>query len=398
MADRTTYPTIWTAPFIRVFIAAFGMEVAWALTIHLPRFFHDIGASEGQIGLLYSVAAGAGLAMRPLVGRLLDVWGRKPLLVAAAITEVVFLAAYLLVSAFAAPAFTIRVIQASAQLVMFTALFTYAADALPAARRAQGLALFGLTGLIPIGLGGALGDVVIATGGFTALFVSAAAAAAFGATVMITLPVLQTVSPDDEARRSVWAAAIQRDLLPMWVLGLSFAIGLETLFVFMATFVQEFDVGSAGLYFVAHSASAVTVRLIGSGWTDRFGYRRVVTPSIALFATAFPALAFTNSATLLVFAGVLAGTGHGILFPAISSQIVARARAAERGSAIAVFTALFDLALLAGSPTVGRIIDTAGYRAAFLTVGGMIAAGIFGFVLLDRPAVVASPVGSTRGA
>ncbi|MDH3499649.1 MAG: MFS transporter [Acidimicrobiia bacterium] len=384
MVDRTTHPAILTPPFVRVAVATFWIEVAWSLTIHLPRFFQDLGASEGQIGLLYSVAAAVGLALRPLVGRLLDVWGRKPLLVTAAVTEVVFLAAYLLVSAFAAPAFVIRVIQASAQLIMFTALMTYAADALPAARRAQGLALFGLTGLIPIGVGGVLGDVVIDAGGFTALLTSAVVAAALGATIMITLPVLPTLSPGDEARRSIWAAAKQPDLLPMWVLGLTFSIGLESIFVFMATFVDESRVGSAGVYFVAHSASAVAVRLVGSGWTDRFGYRRVVLPSITMFAAAFVGLAFVDAVPLLVVAGVLAGTGHGTLFPAISSQVVARARPSERGSAIAVFTALFDLALLAGIPVVGRIIDTVGYRAAFLTIAVMISIGIAGFVVLDE--------------
>lgn len=384
MSHTVEREPIWTTPFVRVFAASFFIEVAWSLTIHLPRFFEDLGASEGQIGLLYAVASAFGLAFRPMVGRLLDLWGRKPLLITAGVVEVVFLATYLLLEAWGAPAFANRIVQASAQLVLFTAIFTYVADSLPASRRAQGLGLFGLTGLIPIGVGGLLGDVVIAAGGFRALFVTAALSATIGVVTLMTLPVLSTHGDDDAARRSVWSTLRQRDLVPIWVLALSFAVGLEAIFVFMATFIEEVDIGSAGLFFGLYSVSAVTVRLIGSGWTDRFGYRRVVTPSFVVFTSAFLLLAFTGNVVTLAAAGLMGGTGHGILFPAIGSQVIERARATERGSAVAMFTALFDLAILVGAPIVGRVIDTIGYRVAFAGIGCTVFVGLIAFLLLDN--------------
>ena len=49
-------------------------------------------------------------------------------------------------------------------------MMTYGADTIPIKRRTQGLAIYGLSGLIPISFAGYLGDTVIAAAGFSRLF------------------------------------------------------------------------------------------------------------------------------------------------------------------------------------------------------------------------------------
>ncbi len=380
----TTLPSIWTGPFRRVFAAAFASEVAWALTLHLPRFFADSGASESMIGVTYSLAALAGLLARPLVGRLLDLRGRKPILITAALAETVLLLLYVLIQGFGPPVVMLRILQGTGQVILFTALFTYAADAIPEGRRARGLAIFGLTGLIPIAAGGLLGDIVIGLAGFRGLFIGASLLSATGAALMFALPVLSSGASPDAPRRSLWAAAMQRDLLPVWALGLSFTVGLETLFTFSATFSESASVGAPGLYFAVHGATAVLIRLAGRGLAERFGTRRVVTPSILSMAVALSLLATAATTTQFVAAAALAGAGHGLAFPILSALVVDRARAAERGSAMAVFTSLFDVALLVGMPVVGAIIDTVGYPTAFTFSAVVVVIGLLTFLRADR--------------
>ncbi len=51
---------------------------------------------------------------------------------------------------------------------------------------------------------------------------------------------------------------------------------------------------------------------------------------------------------------------------------------------MAIFTSLFDLAVLTAAPVVGVVIDWRGYTAAFGGLGAFVAAGLVGYVLWDR--------------
>ena len=54
-------------------------------------------------------------------------------------------------------------------------------------------------------------------------------------------------------------------------------------------------------------------------------------------------------------AGLLAGVAHGYAFPVITSQVVARSPAALTGTALAVFTGLWELSDLILAPTFGAV-------------------------------------------
>ena len=83
-------------------------------------------------------------------------------------------------------------------------------------------------------------------------------------------------------------------------------------------------------------------------------------------------------------AAALGGIGHGFVFPILTNEVVRRARVAERGSSLAIFTALFDIGVIAVVPVIGSVIDSVGYPAAFRTTGAVIAVGLVAFVYLER--------------
>jgi len=90
---------------------------------------------------------------------------------------VVAIALYLGVDAIGPLILGTRVLHGLAEALLFTSLFTYAADHVPASRRTEGLAIFGVSGMLPISIGGVLGDVVLARSGYHGLFVVALALA-----------------------------------------------------------------------------------------------------------------------------------------------------------------------------------------------------------------------------
>ena len=74
----------------------------------------------------------------------------------------------------------------------------------------------------------------------------------------------------------------------------------------------------------------------------------------------------------------------------LSSEVVNRARISERGSAMSVFTSLFDIALLLGAPAVGFLIDGFDYLVAFSVAGTGIVVGALLYGLWDRRMVARS--------
>ncbi len=102
------------------------------------------------------------------------------------------------------------------------------------------------------------------------------------------------------------------------------------------------------------------------------------------YAAGFLLIADAATASALAVGASLLGLGHGLLFPIITARVVSRARESERGSAMAIFTSLFDLAVLTAAPAVGAIIDWRGYAAAFNALGVFLVGGIVVYVAWER--------------
>jgi len=174
-----------------------------------------------------------------------------------------------------------------------------------------------------------------------------------------------------------------------------FAVGLEALFTFIRTFVDEQQVGSVGAFFLVYGLVAIGVRLLSSGRFDLLPQRPLISGAVVAYGAGFLVLATSESAVAMAAAGGLLGLGHGLLFPILTSQVVMRARETERGSAMAIFTSLFDLAVLTAAPTVGLIIDWRGYSTAFAALGVFIGLGLVVYLLWDRAVFATPPAAGT---
>ena len=384
-------PGLFTRRFVLVWVANLFMEISYMLFLHFPGFLRDLGAVEVEIGVIFALTALAAIAVRPALGRAMDVRGRREVILAAGALNVAVTGLYLTVDAVDAWVYAVRIVHGLATAGLFTAFFTYAADVVPERRRTQGLALFGISGMLPIALGGIIGDVILELGDFDALFIAALAAAAVA--LVLSLPLRDVpIAPEAASapRRGFFTAVRQRDLLPMWWITLVFATAIAAYFTFLRTFIDEEGFGSVGLFFGAYAAVAIALRVFAGWLPDRIGQRRVLFPALGTLAAGFVVLAQAGSAIDVFAAGALCGAGHGYAFPIIYGMVVVRARETERGAAMATYTALFDVGLLLGGPTFGAIIGLASYRAMFAVAAGLIVTGTIAYAVWDR-AVHRSP-------
>ena len=95
-------------------------------------------------------------------------------------------------------------------------------------------------------------------------------------------------------------------------------------------------------------------------------------------------LATASDSTEVLIAGEICGLGHAFVFPILSSFVVTRARASERGAALSVFTAIIDAGLLIGGPTLGIVVYLAGYSVMFATAAAILVAATLAFAIWDR--------------
>jgi len=374
-----------TPGFLLCAAANLAQGTAFNLFIQLPAFLHDLGADEVRIGLLFGLTSAAAIAARPPLGRAMDLRGRRDVILVGGAMNVVVCLAYLGIHGLGPGIYAVRMLHGLAEAILFSAFFTQAADLVPAARRTEGLALFGVSGVLPISLGGVLGDWILERAGFPTLFGSAAALAGLSLALSIPLrdarPLAASGAP---ARRGFVAALLQRDLLPLWALGGVFATALAGVWNFLKLHVDATGVGSVGLFSSAYSLTAVALRL-GLGWLpERVGPKRILLPALVTQAAGILLLGRAGSAGALAVAGLLCGLGHGFTFPILSGLVVTRARDSERGAALSLFTALFDAGVLVGGPLFGAVIEAAGYRAMYGAAAAGVLAGLGAFAWWDR--------------
>jgi MFS family permease len=378
-----------TRPFVLAWLANMAQGMAFTMFLHFPGFLRGLGADEVEIGLIVGLTAVASIAVRPSVGRAMDERGRRPVILFGNFVNVAVLALYLTVGQLGVWLYAVRIIHGFAEALLFTALFTYGADQVPVSRRTEGIALFGISGMLPIALGGVLGDVVLARWDFDVFFVVVLGFGILSLLLSLPLPESRIAGQPGERPQRFLASLTQRNLLPLWWITLVFSLALTAYFTFLKTFVIDTGIGSVGLFFSAYAATAIGLRLFAAWLPDRVGPKRVLYPALGSMVLGFVVLASASGAGAIAVAGILCGAGHGYAFPIVMGMVVSRATDADRGSAMAIFTGLFDVGALLGGPAFGAIIRFGSYSSMFLTAAGWMLIGGLAYALWDRSNPVA---------
>lgn len=380
--SRAAMDRLLTPHFVAAWLVSLVSGLAFFLFVHFPRFLEEVGASKVEIGLVVAATALSALAARPLLGRELDRRGRRPVLLLGGAVNACVLGLYLTVTSLGPWLYTIRIIHGFGVALAFTAIHTVAADLVPERKRTQGLALFGVSGLLPIALGGVLGEFVLDRWDFDGLFLTSLLLSVIGLLLSTRIPESCVPAGKDGAVSFVRPLK-QSNLRPLWWLTLVFALSLTAYFTFLRTFVDQTGIGSVAGFFAAYAGTAMTLRLVGGWLPDKIGPKRVLYPAMLVFATGFVLLATATGTGSILLAGAFCGAGHAYAFPILYSLAFTRAASTDRGSASAIFTGLFDMGALIGGPMFGALVTWFGYSSMFFVAAGWVAAGSIAFSLWE---------------
>ncbi len=379
-------PPLLTRPFLLLVCGHFLQALGFSSMLLLPLYLEHLGASRAEIGAIMAIASLGGLLVKPIVGWLLDTWGRRRTVLAGTAALVAAMLGLFFVRSLGPLIYLDRILFGVGAGTLFTGYFTWATDLIPPGRRTEGIALFGISGLLPLALNGFVNDVGLTAPDLRLLFAALGGVIALSALAL--LPVPETQHADDPAApqgpRAVLRALGVRRLWPVWLATALFA-GLVGVFMAFATVTAKARaLPDPPAVWLSYSLGAVGVRLIGARLPDRLGPRNLVAPALAFYLLAFVTLAGATSQRALLLAGLLGGLGHGYCFPVVVSLVVARSHARWRGSAVAGFTAVWQLSELALPPLLGLVADAWSDAALYgvAVAGG--AAGLAAWAALEH--------------
>lgn len=351
----------------------------------LPLYLDFLGASRAEIGAVMATASVGGLLGRPLVGWGLDVIGRKPVLLAGTLVLVAGMTSLAFITTMGPAVYVMRVVVGLGAGTLFAAYFTLASDRIPASRRTEGLALFGISGLVPL-LVNPFADQIGIEPAQLRWFLPVVGG--FVLTSLLFLPGVPdpptSRTPGAVSIRSVFAALGQKRLMPTWTATVVFA-GLVAVFMSFATVAAEArGIEKPAMLWATYALGAVSVRAIGAKLPDRVGPIKVGAAALLSYSLGFWLASSAATAGAFAVAGLFAGVGHGYAFPVLAGQVVTRAPDALRGMAVAAFTGLWELARLVLAPGFGALADATSDGTMLQGAAVFGVSGVAVWLLLER--------------
>ena len=348
----------------------------------LPLHIKSIGANNQQLGLVMGSFAIGLLVFRPQLGVLADLRGRKLVLLIGLVVAAIAPFGYLMTQDLL-PLAVIRIFHGISIAAFTTAYSALVVDLAPPTHRGEVLGYMTLASPIGMALGPAIGGFLYASFGSVPLFLLSSGLGIGG--LLCSLPVrVPTTSQGaikvgaNAANRRFWQLLLSPQLriptLTLLMIGLAFG----TLTTFMPLLLEETRVPlNAGLFYTAAAIASFTVRLPIGRASDRYGRGRFISLGLLLYAIAMLMLFEAHQASGFLLAGVLEGSGAGILLPSMIALVADRAKADERGRFLGLCLNGFDLGIAIAAPLLGSFADQTGYRnlfglAAFLGIVALI--------------------------
>jgi multidrug resistance protein len=378
------YWTIWTT--VALDLVGFGIVVPI-----LGRYAERFGANGLQVGLMFASFSIAQMVFAPILGRISDKVGRKPVIVFSLIGTAV--GSFVTGAAGALWVLFLGRILDGASGASVAVAQGAVADIAPPEQRARLMGMLGAAFGVGFVVGPALGGLAALGGPHVPFYLAGSIAAINAVAAMIRLP---ETKPDTShiteksQRGTALSPALKRFALVGFLSMLGFA-GFEATFSIWGQKQFGFTEGSASIVFVFVGVTLVAVQggLIGP-LTQRLGSRKLLRIGLSLVAVGLLLLGLSNTWPLLFVALFLLSLGQGMSGPSGSALVAELAPVERRGEAIGYQQSTAAFGRVAGPVMAGALFDHVGISAPFFVSGVLILCAVGSVWSITRAAVTAA--------
>jgi MFS family permease len=349
------------------FLAFLGIgTVLPGMALHIR---HDLGGSDQTVGFVIGTFSVVALISRFVSGPLADKKGRKLAFLTGLASCGAAGLAYLVPLGLPG-AYLGRCLQGFGEACLYTGAAAWAVEAAGIHRSGRAL------GFVSTGIWGGIsaGPVI---GQFLGSFERAAALQVVAAVAAFVL--LSRV----EEHYVPHPGKVPRIWLPKSLIFPGLAVGFTNVqYPVVAGFLilhlaQHGGGGPAG--FSAYALMVLLSRFFLGGLPDRLRPEITYYAGLGAMAVGTAIIAFTTGPVLSIAGAAILGLGFSFPWASVATTVLKRVESHQRGSAVGVLSAFYDLFVGASSFLAGALADHFGYRSAFLlALGGIGAAALFG--------------------
>ena len=363
------------SPLLVIFITVFIDLVGFGIVIPVLPYYAEgtrFNATPRMVGLLFASYSIMQLVFSPVLGRLSDKYGRRPVLLLSILgTSLGFLILGLATTLWML--FLGRIIDGISGGNISTAQ-AYIADITTKEDRARGMGIIGAAFGLGFIFGPAIGGILSRWGINVPFLFAAGLALANAILLYFTLP--ETVTKDHPARISAaggrgWAQLVNSLTQPRlgfvltiyFLFIVAFSI-MTTSFSLYTMFRFGYDAQHTGWLFAYVGVIAVIIQggLIGR-LVKRFGELPLVILGALFFAGSLFAVPFVGpnagGVVALLIGGGIFSLGNSLATPALTSLASKSAGAAEQGSVLGVTQSVASLARVVGPSLAALLIHSA---------------------------------------
>jgi MFS family permease len=331
----------------------------------LPVFMMEVlHASKLQLGFVFASYTLSALLIRPFTGFFLDAYGRRIIFLFSFLVFALLFGAYALV-------FTVfqllilRLMHGFSWGITTTSFSTAVVDIIPAKRRGEGLALFGLFMTVGMALGPWLGITIAGDNHYDRMFIIAAllSMSGFMMSSLVKFPEFKVEAMNQHFN---WHKLIAVSSIPVSLITLLVCFSYGGIIIFISLYAKEKGIDNSGFFFLMYALGLGISRLFSGKIFDKFGPGKISFVGLFSLILGIVMLALITSHTGFFLSAFVLGIGFGTAFPTFQAMVNHIVPVHQRGAANSTFFTAVDLGIGLGAVITGLLSDYISLSTTFL--------------------------------
>lgn len=344
--------------------------VYYLLMVIIAVIAHDqLNASFAEAGFASGIYIIGTLLARLIMGKQLELWGRKFVVRAGAIFYLVTTIAYLFIPSISVM-YLIRLLNGFAYGMTSTAANAIVTAYIPERKKGEGINYYGLSTSLAAAIGPFIGLILLSTTNFDFIVIFSSILILLSTIAIFSIKITN-IKLTDEHKESLkkWTFSSFVESKALFIAAIGFLMGLSysSVLSFLSSYAEEINLVSISSFFFVVYALVVTLTRPMSGRIfDLKGENYVMYPSYIFLALGLLVLAATTDGIVLLVAGAFIGLGYGT-FMSNGQAIVLKLVASHRiGIALSTYFIGLDLGLGVGPYVLGDLHTILGFRQLYI--------------------------------
>jgi len=334
----------------------------------------QLNASLSEAGLASGIFILGTLLARLQVGKGIELYGRKKTLYIGVFFYLVTTLMYFYIPNLGIM-YVIRFLNGMAYGLLSTATNTIITSCIPEQRRGEGINYYGLSTSLAAAIGPFLGMLLMLVANFTVIIITCTVLIGLCVIGCLMLHVTEIKLTDAEIKRMKafnLENYVEVRVLVISVIGFLMGFAYSSVLSFLAAYTREINLVQAGTFFFVVYAVIITITRPLTGIIfDRKGENYVLYPCYICLALGLFILSITNTAVMLLLAGVFVGLGYGT-FMSNGQAVCIKLTPSHRVSvALSTYFVALDLGLGVGPYILGCLRTLLTFQSLYLVAAAI---------------------------